>query len=154
MTTPWRVTADGRRQYLGSDGYWYTQTFGASTRQYVPPPPPVFVRPRSNRGLKVAVGIAIGILLMGVGFVLLRHSPPRAPSRAQLQSTVLARAHARFPQAHVRSAVCIMPSAWVPGKTYTCYLYGSGGTGLAHAIGTVLPSTGTHWQSNIVWGGP
>ena len=52
----------------------------------------------------------------------------------------------------IASVSCVMPNSWVPGKTFTCYVYGSSNIELGTVTGTVLPDApGRAFKANLVW---
>lgn len=119
--------------------------------------PGIYQRPqRSGRG---ALGWAVTIVgcLLVVALVVAglwwynnrNASSTPAPSRQAVQAQAIVGAQKVV--SGVVNVTCVMPTAWTPGDTFTCYGYGSSGRELAQMRGTVLPSNGAEWQMNTVW---
>ncbi len=52
----------------------------------------------------------------------------------------------------IASVSCVLPNSWVPGKTFTCYAYGSSNIGLGTVTGTVEPTQPKYaFEANLVW---
>jgi hypothetical protein len=61
-------------------------------------------------------------------------------------------AGAPFRISGIASVSCVMPNSWVPGKTFTCYVYDSSNTELGTATGTVVPTLPNYaFNANLVW---
>lgn len=145
-----RESASGERQYLAPDGYWYAANSGG---------PGIYQKPAGHRRKSHAVRWVVGlvvivVLLVGglvAALVIKNDRAKGTETRLELQSSVLTdsgRAH--IPGVHTVS--CIMPSSWIPGKTFVCFAYGSGGHALAQMDGTVLPNSGGRFAWNEQWG--
>ena len=102
--------------------------------------------------LLAAVGIGVGLLISGGRFTV-SSSPPTpstvAPTRQEVQGQAIIGAQKLV--SGVVNVTCVMPTAWSPGDTFTCYAYGSSTRELAQMAGTVLPDDGGRWQMNTVW---
>ena len=123
-----------------------------------PPFPGIYQAPRRHRGvLGWAIVIVSALLIVGVvvlalgvhGLFKTGQSGTVVPTRQDVQSSILASSSKYI--SGVRTVTCVMPSAWTPGDTFTCYAYGITGRELAQVNGTVLPnaSAGPDW--NEVW---
>lgn len=117
----------------------------------------VYQRKRPNRGaLGWAVTVVGGLLIVAVvigGLYWWNHrndvSVAASPSRQAVQGQAIS--GAQGVASGVVKVTCVMPTAWTPGDTFTCYGYGSSSRELAQMRGTVLPSDGDQWQANEVW---
>jgi hypothetical protein len=85
--TPWRVTADGERQWRGADGNWYPNEIravlaGTLADPSLPrPPPTIYVRTRpkySDRSTRIAILITLGVIAVIVVWVGISKVLPHA----------------------------------------------------------------------------
>ena len=132
-------------------------------RDLVTPYPGIYQRPRRRWGalnwailivvvlLLAAATLLVASKLAGPGGLTVGSGQSGAviPTRYQVQGKAITDAQ-RLVSGVVR-VTCVMPTAWTPGDTFTCYAYGSSGRELAQMAGTVLPSNGDEWQANEVW---
>lgn len=117
-------------------------------------PAPEEVRTGALPWVGTAVGVVLWVLIAVGAVALIGRIPVTAttqPTRSELQAAVLGDSQHRVPQAGVESVVCLMPSSWVPGATFLCYLYRTGRLEVGAVEGTVLPSVGTQWRANLAW---
>lgn len=111
-------------------------------------------RRKRRSGLEWTVRVVLAVVLIAAGLLaahlLTRPSTPStSPSRQEVQAQAIG--DAQKVTSGVVKVTCVMPTAWTPGDTFTCYGYGSSGRELAQMRGTVLPNDGTQWQMNEVW---
>lgn len=119
--------------------------------------PGIYQRPQRKRGvLGWAVAIVgclliVAVVIGGLWWWNHRNSATysAAPSRQAVQGQAII--GAQKVASGVVKVTCVMPTAWTPGDTFTCYAYGSSSRELAQMRGTVLPSNGDEWQMNSVW---
>lgn len=127
--------------------------------QETPPPfPGIYERPKAGRRRKRSplawtVGVVAALVLAAAAYLgttrLLNGSPSVGPSRANLQAQIQAEVPKHV--SGVTNVVCVMPSSWSPGQTFTCYGYGASSRQLAQVNGTVLPDSGDQAQWNESW---
>ena len=106
---------------------------------------------------RLLVGIGVGLVaaaaltLVLVGVLGAASNP--APSASTLQSSVKGDITSHWHISGVTAVSCVMPSSWMPGKTFTCYAYRSNGSSPGAARGTVLPSSqnGGAPEWNLQW---
>lgn len=115
-------------------------------------PAPIYRRPKRGHSLLWGlVGTLVVVVLVAAGvlaYAMLRSSGGPAPTRTQLQATVLASAQKRI---KASSVSCVMPSSWASGQTFSCFAYDAKGTEVGQMKGTVLPADGQTWEANETW---
>jgi hypothetical protein len=99
--------------------------------------------------LLIALAVIVGGLIRGDFGPWKTSGGPTSPSRQQVQGLAIVEAQKVVPG--IVNVTCVMPTAWIPGDTFTCYGYGSSGRELAQMRGTVLPDDGDQWQMNEDW---
>lgn len=146
----WRVLPTGLRQTRGPNGTWYPEQPTMIVPASIPPPvAPHRQRPRGALPWVAGTIVVVILTAAAVGFAAFSRHDGIQPDRQQLQAQALA--HIQGKITGVARVVCVMPSAWVAGRTFTCFAYGGSGTELAKMDGTVLPDAGGTWQANEQW---
>jgi hypothetical protein len=157
VTTQWRVTPEGERQYRGTDGNWYAQSPPSSWQQ-----PPVIrtVAAPNKSGSHTILTVLItvlAVLILGAGGFLayheLHHSTTNVNSTipgTSMSITVLRenvqqeltepKATNGFNISGVGSVTCNPPTTWSPGKTFQCYVYGVHQQQIGVYVGTIEPN--------------
>ena len=115
--------------------------------------------PRSgSRRVNWIIRIIVVLVLLTVGGVWLFHKahPGGLPNGISLttfdKSIKGDLAASPFRISGIASVSCVLPNSWVPGKTFTCYAYGSSNIGLGTVTGTVEPTQPKYaFEANLVW---
>jgi hypothetical protein len=116
--------------------------------------------PRSgSRRVNWIVRIIVVLILLTIGGVWLFHKAhpgglPNGYSQTAFDSYIKSDLVASpFRISGIASVSCVMPNSWVPGKTFTCYVYGSSSNiELGTVTVTVTPTpSGRAFAANLVW---